>query len=299
MKEKPECHLGPLLRSASAHRRRAKLHRLSSGCWTYFTPYAVDLACPELIFQPDTMPRPACSTQLCISDEDYVAIDAFCGVGCFGRALVDIMAERVRKAYILSLDNRAEANLRAQHPELGKYIDEGSILFFQMDLYQLEERTLPTLLRSLLGIPMSRVNWFHCSIDCTSFSWASLSNTGHRTVEGAALSVKAISADRMLALMFNVADWLIRENDQILITFESPEHGSFKSNHQVQQRLLGWGWWLSKVDYCAVSDIQLDGAVYEEGEGLGGGVWPKKTTIILHFGLGDLGCELNILPRCL
>ena len=32
---------------------------------------------------------------------------------------------------------------------------------------------------------------------------------------------------------------------------------------------------------------------------MGGGVWPKKTTIILHFGLGDLGCEINILPRCL
>ena len=70
----------------------------------------------------------------------------------------------------------------------------------------------------------------------------------------------------MLALMFNVAEWLIRENDQILITFESPEHGSFKSNHQVQQRLLAWGWWLSKVDYCAVADVELDGAVYEEGD---------------------------------
>ena len=210
-------------------------------------PYALDLGYLSEFSGLGNMPRSAGNTQLCVSDEDYVAIDTFSGVGCFGRALVDIMAERMRKAYILSLDNMAEANLRALCPELGRYIDDGSILFFQMDLYQLEEKTLPILLRSLLGIPMSRVNWFHCSIDCTSFSWASLSNTGHRTVEGAALTVKAISADRMLALMFNVADWLIRENDQILITFESLEHGSFKSNHQVQQKLLGWGWWLSVV----------------------------------------------------
>ena len=143
-----------------------KLHRtpsVSGGC---SIPDVLDFGYLGEFSGLGNMPRSAGNTQLCVSDEDYVAIDTFSGVGCFGRALVDIMVERMRKAYILSLDNMAEANLRALCPELGKYIDDGSILFFQMDLYQLEEKTLPILLRSLLGIPMSKVNWFHYSIDC-------------------------------------------------------------------------------------------------------------------------------------
>ena len=69
-----------------------KLHR---------TPYALDLGYRGEFSGLGNMPRSAGDTQLCVSDEDYVAIDAFSGVGCFGRALVDIMAERMRKAYIL------------------------------------------------------------------------------------------------------------------------------------------------------------------------------------------------------
>ena len=147
---------------------------------------------------------------------------------------------------------------------------------------------------------MARVNWFHCSIDCSTFSWASLSNTGYRSVEGAALTVKAISADRMLDKMLRLSDRFIAQNTNILITFESPDHGSFKSNGQVQRKLLESGWWLARTDYCSAASAWLDGDVWtaKDGVGLEGAVWPRKTTVLLFYGLGDVGCQPLVFPRC-
>ena len=55
---------------------------------------------------------------------------------------------------------------------------------------------------------------------------------------------------------------------------------------------------MSRVDYCAVAHAYYDGEVWGDGDGLDGGVWPMKTTIVLYYGLGDLGCEMGIFPRC-
>ena len=239
-----------------------------------------------------------------ITDDDFVGVEAFSGASCFGNALVDIMQTRGRRAYILTMDNQAEAVLRARYPELDQRIHQGDIIFFQIDLHQFRSETLPILLRSLLGIEPERVNWFHCGLDCATYSYVSLSNTGYRTVEGAALTVKAVCADRMLASMFKAADQFIRVNPAILITFESPDHGSFRSNRQVQEKLLEDGWWLLRTDYCAAAMESLDGVVTVTTDrrldafGLDGGVWPRKTTVMLTYGLGDLGCTEDLLPRC-
>ena len=68
-----------------------KLHRTPSVGWSCSVPYASDLDHLGKFSGLGNMSRSAGNTQLCVSEEDYIAIDAFCGVGCFGRALVDIM----------------------------------------------------------------------------------------------------------------------------------------------------------------------------------------------------------------
>ena len=68
-----------------------------------------------------------------------------------------------------------------------------------------------------------------------------------------------------------------------LCTFENPEHGNFKSQILVQDLLMQEGWMLFFTDYCAVASAHL-----------GDGVQPKKRTIVLGYGLGEVG----ELPTC-
>jgi hypothetical protein len=236
-----------------------------------------------------------------VRDGDFVGVDAFGGASCFGRAVVDIVRSRGGHAYIIVLDNVSEAEMRQRYSVLGSYLDDGSIIYFQIDLYQFSEDVLPTLLSAYLQVSIERIDWLHVSIDCRSFSWASLSNiaSAHRTVEGAALSTLAITHNHMLYLMFQLSDWLIKVNPDILITFESPFHGSFKSQHLVQERLWsGSGWWLLHTGYCAAADEQLDGANWVVDGEYVGGWWPHKRTSVFVFGLGDLAPQPDILPVC-
>ena len=77
---------------------------------------------------------------------------------------------------------------------------------------------------------------------------------------GAALDYKAQVVEMLLALTLKATRDLHKINSKTLITFESPRHGSFKSNAQVQAMLRIEGFWLVEMDYCA--DETLDGAVH-------------------------------------
>ena len=55
----------------------------------------------------------------------------------------------------------------------------------------------------------------------------------------------------MFHIYSDLAKDLHKVNSKALITFESPKHGSFKSNAQVQAMLRLEGFWLVELDYCA------------------------------------------------
>ena len=78
--------------------------------------------------------------------------------------------------------------------------------------------------------------------------------------------------EKLLALTLKAAKDLHKVNGKALITFESPKHGSFKSNAQVQAMLRIEGFWLVELE--PVDNRQ-------------GGVVPKKGTVVLVSGLSD------------
>lgn len=68
--------------------------------------------------------------------------------------------------------------------------------------------------------------------------------------------------EKLLALTLKAAKDLHKNNGKALITFESPKHGSFKSNAQVQAMLRVEGFWLVELDYCASCPSCLAGESY-------------------------------------
>ena len=71
----------------------------------------------------------------------------------------------------------------------------------------------------------------------------------YRKLEGAALEYEAQVVEKLLALTPKAAKDLHKVNGRALITFESPKHGSFKSDAQVQAMLRLEGFWLVEMDY--------------------------------------------------
>ena len=65
------------------------------------------------------------------------------------------------------------------------------------------------------------------------------------------MDYEAQVVEKLLALTLNAAKDLHKVNGKGVITFESPTHGSFKINAQVQAMLRVEGFWLVELDYCA------------------------------------------------
>ena len=115
----------------------------------------------------------------------------------------------------------------------------------------MQQGDLQLLVEGLLGIPWSKLHSYHVSLACTTWSWACLNKKRYRTLEGAALDYEAQVVEKLLALTLKAAKDLHKVNGKALITFESPKHGSFKSNAQVQAMRRIEGFWLVEMDYCA------------------------------------------------
>ena len=152
-------------------------------------------------------------------------------------------------------------------------MDNGSIIYFEACLTQMRQGDLQLLVEGLLGIPWSKLHSYHVSLACTTWSWACLSKKRYRTLEGAAaaLDYEAQVVGKLQALTLKAAKDLHKVNGKALITFESPKHGSFKSNAQVQAMLRIGGFWLVELGYCAMADETLDGAVYGRAGGQSAG----------------------------
>ena len=125
------------------------------------------------------------------------------------------------------------------------------MIYFDACLIQMRQGDLQLLVEGLLGIPWSKLDSHHVSLACTTWSWAGSSKKRYRTMEGAALEYEAQVMKKLLALTLGAATDIHRENGKALITFESPKHGSFKNNAQVQAMLQIEGFWLVEMDYCA------------------------------------------------
>ena len=130
-------------------------------------------------------------------------------------------------------------------------MDAGSIIYLEACLTQMRQGDLQLLVEGLLGIPWSKLHSYHVLLACTTWSWACLSTKRYKTLEGATLDYEAQVVEKLLALTLKAAKDLHNINVEALITFESPKHGSFKSNAQVQAMGRIEGFWLVELDYCA------------------------------------------------
>ena len=108
------------------------------------------------------------------------------------------------------------------YPGLKPYLDDGSIIYFEVCLTQMRPGDLQLLVEGLLGIPGSKLHSYHVSLACTTWSWACHSKKRYRTLEGAALDYEAQIVEKLLALTLKAAKDLHRVNSKALITFDTP-----------------------------------------------------------------------------
>lgn len=210
-----------------------------------------------------------------MKDGIFLAVDFFGGSGSMGRALTDIHRSRTTSSKTLMIDSTPLEEALAIFPILQTYIDGGSIVYFQMDLFQFEESDVQRVIKFFLNAELQDIDWIHVSADCSTFSYAGFSAIRHRTNEGAPLTAKAIHHTKTIQRFFLLARWYVRVQPKGFFTFENPEHGSFRTNNMVQDLLLKPQWMMFYVDYCSVASSWL-----------GDGDQPKKRTVILAYGMG-------------
>ena len=90
--------------------------------------------------------------------------------------------------------------LLATYPELRSHIEDGFIIHFEACITQIQQGDLKLLVEGLLGILRSKLNGYHVSLACITWSWACLSKRRYRALEGAALDYKAQVVEKQLAL---------------------------------------------------------------------------------------------------
>ena len=89
--------------------------------------------------------------------------------------------------------------LLTMHPELRPFVEDGSVVYFEACLAQMRQGDLQLLVEGPLGIPWSKLNSFHISLACTTWSWAYLSKNQYHTLEGAALDNEAQVMEKLHA----------------------------------------------------------------------------------------------------
>ena len=179
----------------------------------------------------------------------FYMLEICCGSGASSRAMIAHTHRLGREGRSLLIDFMTLEQLLATYSELKPHIEDGSVTYFEACLTQMRQGDLQLLVEGLLGISWSKLNGYHVSLACTTWSWACLSKKRYRTMEGAALDCEAQVVEKLLALTLKAAKDLHTINGKALITFESPKHGLFKSNAQVQAMLRIKGFWLVEMDY--------------------------------------------------
>ena len=88
------------------------------------------------------------------------------------------------------------------YPELWRYIEDGSVIHFEVCLTEMRQGDLQLLVEGLIGIPWSKLDNYHVSPACTTWSWAGLSKKCYRTAEGTVMVGKSVGKMRVARLVF-------------------------------------------------------------------------------------------------
>jgi hypothetical protein len=173
------------------------------------------------------------------------------------------------------------------YPGLVPYLDSGEIVHFQLHLGQASESDFGIIVEGLLGVRWEALDFVHIGFDCRTYSWAAVSKCQHRSSEGAAITILAQEYDKILSMLARLVLRLVRCKPTAMVTFENPNHGSFKSNAVVQSLLRRPGWWMVVFDYCAMAREEYDGAISGPADHREGGLTAQKTSVMVVYGIGD------------
>ena len=101
-------------------------------------------------------------------------LEVCCGSGASSRAMVTYMRRIGREGKSLLVDIMTLDVLLATYPELRPYLEDGSIVYFEVCLTQMRQGDLQLLVEGLLGIPWSKLHSYHVALACATWSWACL-----------------------------------------------------------------------------------------------------------------------------
>lgn len=153
----------------------------------------------------------------------------------------------------------------------------------RFNLNCLSIRDITVWARTKWGIEVSRIDWVHCSFDCTTQSLASASKAVHRNSAGAPTSWDAHQSDKTIAATLHILAQLVDKAPRMLCTVEQPRHSVFTSHPSVRQLTTMGLWQLLQSSHCKAADPILDGPVTNDSQCPG--LFPQKDTIWLVSGL--------------
>ena len=179
--------------------------------------------------------------------ESFCMLEACCWSRASSRVMIEHMRRLGRRGRSLLIDFIPLERLLAMYPELRRYIEDGSVICFEACLTQMRQGDLQLLVEDLFGIPWSKIDTYHVSLACTTWSCSCLSKKRYRTIEGAALEYEAQVMEKLLALTLKAVKDLHQGKCKALTPFDLPKHGSFKSNAQVRAMLRIKGFWLVEL----------------------------------------------------
>ena len=107
--------------------------------------------------------------------ELFYMLEVCCGSGASSRPMITYMRRIGRGGRSLLIDIMTLEVLLATFPELQPYLEDGSIIYFEACLTQMQQGDLQLLVEGLLSIPWPRLHSYHVSLACTTWSWACLS----------------------------------------------------------------------------------------------------------------------------
>ena len=99
----------------------------------------------------------------------FYTLEVCCGSGASSRAIITHTRRLGREGRSLSIDLMTLDQLLATYPELKPHLEDGSITYFEACLTQMRQGDLQLLVEGLLGIPWSRLNGYHVSLECTTW----------------------------------------------------------------------------------------------------------------------------------
>ena len=112
--------------------------------------------------------------------ELFYMLETCCGSGANLRTMIIHMRRAGRGGCSLLIDYMLLEQLLAAYPELKPYVKDGSSIYFEACLTQMRQGDLQLLVEGPLSISWSKLNSYHVSLACTTWSWACLSKKRYK-----------------------------------------------------------------------------------------------------------------------